>query len=93
MVVTGLPWTGLWGAQVQKLATASGTSFWSLDHGAQSKPSSTLDESLPHSHAELPWALQKSEVPEGAKPGDEVSGGERRHRRSPSASARASGTR
>ncbi len=73
MVVTGLPWTGLWGAQVQKIATASGTSFWSLDHGAESKPASTLDESLPHSHAELPWALQKSEVPEGAEPGDEVS--------------------
>ena len=73
MVVTGLPWTGLWGAQVQKLATAGGSSFWSLDHGAQSKPSSTLDESLPHSHAELPWALQKSEVPDGAKPDDQVS--------------------
>ncbi len=74
MVVSGLPWTGVWGAQVQKLATTSGTSLWSLDHGAQSKPSSTLDESLPHSHAELPWALQKSEVPDGSgKPGEEVS--------------------
>jgi uncharacterized iron-regulated membrane protein len=73
MVVSGLPWTGLWGAQVQKLATASGTSMWSLDHGARSEPLSTLDESLPHSHAELPWALQRSKVPEGAKPGDEVS--------------------
>ena len=66
MIATGLPWTGLWGAQVQKLATASGSSMWSLDHGAESKPASTLDESLPHSHAELPWALQKSEVPNGA---------------------------
>ena len=58
---------------MQKLATTSGTSLWSDDHGAQSKPLSTLDESLPHSHAELPWGLQKSEVPKGAKPGDEVS--------------------
>jgi uncharacterized iron-regulated membrane protein len=77
MLVSGLPWTGVWGAQVQKLATTSGTSLWSLDHGAQSKPTSTLDESLPHSHAELPWALEKSEVPQGAqegtKPGNEVS--------------------
>ncbi len=73
MVVSGLPWTGVWGAQVQKLATTSGTSMWSLDHGAASKPSSTLDESLPHSHAELPWALQKSEVPDGTRPGDEIS--------------------
>ncbi len=75
MIVSGLPWTGLWGAQVQRLATTSGTSLWSLDHGAQSKPTSTLDESLPHSHAELPWALQKSEVPRGTtpEPGQEVS--------------------
>ncbi len=72
MVVSGLPWTGVWGAQVQKLATSSGTSMWSLDHGAQSKPASTLDDSLPHSHAEVPWALQGSEVPEGAKPGDQI---------------------
>ena len=72
MIATGLPWTGLWGAQVQKIATNTGTSMWSLDHGAQSKPSSTLDESLPHSHAEVPWALQKSEVPKGARPGADV---------------------
>jgi len=57
---------------VQKLATTSGTSMWSLDHGAQSDPLSTLDESLPHSHGELPWALEGSEVPEGSKPGDEI---------------------
>jgi uncharacterized iron-regulated membrane protein len=71
MIVSGLPWTGLWGAQVQKLATTTGTSMWSLDHGARSRPLSTLDESLPHSHAELPWALQETEVPEGAEPGKE----------------------
>lgn len=63
MVVTGLPWTGVWGSTVQGLATTTGTSMWSLDHGAESAPLSTLDESLPHSHAELPWALQESEVP------------------------------
>lgn len=70
MVVTGLPWTGVWGAQVQRLATSQGTSLWSMDPGASSKPGSTLDESLPHSHAvEIPWAQQKSPVPEAeAKP-------------------------
>jgi uncharacterized iron-regulated membrane protein len=73
MLVSGLPWTGLWGAQVQKLATASGTSMWSLDHGALSKPASTLDESLPHSHAEIPWGLQRSEVPPGAAEDGSVS--------------------
>ena len=63
MVVTGLPWTGVWGATVQQLATTSGSSLWSLDHGAESAPLSTLDESLPHSHAEVPWGMGESEVP------------------------------
>ncbi len=65
MLITGLPWTGVWGAQVQRLATSQGTSLWSMDPGAASKPGSTLDESLPHSHAvQVPWAQQKSPVPE-----------------------------
>ncbi len=64
MLVTGLPWTGFWGEKAQTLATQNGTSFWSLDHGAASDPTSTLDESLPHSHAQdIPWALGKNEQP------------------------------
>ena len=57
LLVSGLPWTELWGSTTQQLATANGTSFWSDDHGALSEPGSTLDESLPHSHANIPWAL------------------------------------
>jgi uncharacterized iron-regulated membrane protein len=64
LLVTGLPWTGLWGAKVQELATANGSSLWSTDPGAISHPTSRLDESLPHSHAhEVPWGLGGSEVP------------------------------
>ena len=62
LVVSGLPWTGFWGAKTQQLATNQGTSFWAEDPGALSNPTSTLDESLPHSHS-VPWALGKSEVP------------------------------
>ncbi|MBA2955822.1 PepSY domain-containing protein [Nocardioides sp. MAH-18] len=71
LLVSGLPWTDFWGAKVQTLATERGTSMWSLDHGAVSSPTSTLDESLPHSHAkDIPWAQQESEVPESTPPGD-----------------------
>lgn len=64
MVLTGLPWTGFWGAKVQALATDQGSSMWSLDPGAQSRPGSTLDESLPHSHAvTVPWAQGGTKVP------------------------------
>jgi uncharacterized iron-regulated membrane protein len=69
LLVSGLPWTDFWGAKVQTIATERGTSMWSLDHGAVSNPTSTLDESLPHSHAkDIPWAQQESEVPESTPP-------------------------
>jgi uncharacterized iron-regulated membrane protein len=64
VLVSGLPWTGFWGEGAQSIATSRGTSFWSLDHGAVSDPASTLDESLPHSHAtDIPWAQGESPVP------------------------------
>ncbi|HRD62610.1 MAG TPA: PepSY domain-containing protein, partial [Nocardioides sp.] len=69
LLVTGLPWTGLWGEKVQSFATGHGSSMWSLDPGAQSDPTSTLDESLPHSHQQdVPWAQGDSEVPQSAPP-------------------------
>ena len=72
MLVTGLPWTGVWGAQAQQLVTRGGTSFWSEDHGAVSSPTSTLDESLPHSHSrDVPWALGGTERPASAPPGED----------------------
>jgi len=64
LLVSGLPWTGLWGEQVQQLATDRDSSLWSTDPGAVSDPTSTLDESLPHSHKhEVPWGAGESEVP------------------------------
>ena len=73
LLVSGLPWTGLWGAKVQELATDRGTSMWGTDPGALSDPTSTLDESLPHSHTtDVPWAMGETEVPRSSK-GDEVS--------------------
>jgi uncharacterized iron-regulated membrane protein len=69
LLVSGLPWTGFWGEQAQSLAVSQGTSFWSLDHGAISDPSSTLDESLPHSHADdVPWAQGEWPVPRSGRP-------------------------
>lgn len=74
LLISGLPWTGFWGGQVQKIATDRGSSLWSTDPGAASDPTSTLDESLPHSHAvDVPWALQRSEVPTSRGTGEERS--------------------
>ncbi|HEY5978216.1 MAG TPA: PepSY domain-containing protein [Microlunatus sp.] len=64
LLVSGLPWTGVWGARVQQLVTAGGSSLWSDDHGGASQPTTTMDESLPHSHAgEVPWGLGASQRP------------------------------
>ncbi len=69
LLVSGLPWTGFWGERAQSIASSQGTSLWSLDHGAISDPTSTLDESLPHSHAtDVPWAQAESPVPRAARP-------------------------
>lgn len=75
LVVSGLPWTGVWGEQVQRLATDRGSSMWADDPGALSDPTSTLDESLPHSHHSVPWAQGKSPVPQSnpRQDGDEIS--------------------
>ncbi len=74
LLVSGLPWTGVWGERVQALVTANGTSLWSEDHGAISDPASPLDESLPHSHrTDVPWALGDSEVPR-SRPRSETAG-------------------
>jgi uncharacterized iron-regulated membrane protein len=62
LIVSGLPWTGFWGAKVQQVATSQGSSMWGEDPGALSDPVSSLDESLPHSHA-VPWALGDTKVP------------------------------
>ncbi len=73
LLVSGLPWTGVWGGQAQKIATANDTSMWSLDHGALSDPTSSLDESLPHSHAtDVPWAMGESPVPRSDPSGEGV---------------------
>lgn len=74
LLVSGLPWTAFWGKHAQTMATDNSTSMWGSDPGGVSHPGSTLDESLPHSHAhEIPWAQGDSKVPESAKAGDEVS--------------------
>jgi uncharacterized iron-regulated membrane protein len=75
LVVSGLPWTGLWGEQVQRLATSGGSSLWSEDPGAESDPTSRLDESLPHSH-DVPWAQGAQPVPTSGG-GQDEKGGER----------------
>lgn len=62
LVITGLPWTGLWGTKVQNLATGSGFSLWGEDPGAESELGAKIDAAGSTS-VPAPWAEGQSEVP------------------------------
>ncbi|UUZ58646.1 PepSY-associated TM helix domain-containing protein [Nocardioides sp. B-3] len=58
LLVSGLPWTGFWGAKAQSLASSSRArrSGRSTTARSPTRPR-PLDESLPHTHAtDIPWA-------------------------------------
>ena len=62
LIVSGLPWTGLWGEKVQEIAAPRGMSLWGEDPGA----TSTLKESIEDassSSAPAGWAIGETEVP------------------------------
>jgi uncharacterized iron-regulated membrane protein len=63
LVVSGLPWTGLWGGKVQQWASGHGLSMWGEDPGAESSLAKRLDE-IGSTSAPAPWAEGASEVPE-----------------------------
>ena len=62
MVFTGLPWTGLWGAAVQKWATGSSFALWGDDPGA----TSTLGQAIEGAGSDsvpAPWAEGAAPLP------------------------------
>ena len=69
LIVSGLPWTGVWGTKVQELATERGTSMWSLDHGAISdprRPSTSRCRTATPPTCRGGWASRRSRVSAGA---------------------------
>lgn len=73
-VVSGLPWTGLWGERVQQFAAGRGLSLWGEDPGAESTLGDRLEASSGES-APAPWALGESAVPSSGHAGHPPSGG------------------
>ena len=62
LVVSGLPWTGFWGENFQKIATSQGQSLWGEDPGAESKLGTALEKASGES-APAPWVLGESDLP------------------------------
>ncbi|SFS77705.1 PepSY-associated TM helix domain-containing protein [Marininema halotolerans] len=60
LILTGLPWSGFWGEQVQKLSTAAGAGY----------PAAVMGEDIPKSTlpskdvAKVPWAAEERPVPQ-----------------------------
>jgi len=62
LVVTGMPWTGLWGSKVQLMATGSPFSLWGEDPGAESNLADKVEAAGSNS-VPAPWAEGQSDVP------------------------------
>lgn len=56
LVVSGLPWTGVWGSAAQQVAADGGSSLWSQDPGAESTIRDLVEDTDGHS-APAGWAL------------------------------------
>ncbi|MFE4017004.1 PepSY-associated TM helix domain-containing protein [Streptomyces sp. NPDC059101] len=65
LIATGLPWTGLWGQQLQKAITATKQGAPSAeDYKVSSKiPASTADRLTSNPDTSVPWAAEKVQVP------------------------------
>ncbi|WP_051798085.1 PepSY-associated TM helix domain-containing protein [Streptomyces sp. NRRL S-337] len=64
LIATGLPWTGIWGQQLQKVITATKQGTPSAeDYKVSSKVPSTADHLTSNPDTSVPWAAEKVQVP------------------------------
>lgn len=73
LVVSGLPWTGVWGRAVQNYATSHGSSLWGDDAGAESTLAPKLKD-IGSSSTPPPWAEGAAPMPESMPGMDHGSG-------------------
>lgn len=67
LVVSGLPWTGVWGSAAQQIASETGGSLWSDDPGAESSIRDLIERTDGLS-SEAGWAI--GNAPRGTSAGD-----------------------
>jgi uncharacterized iron-regulated membrane protein len=67
LVVSGLPWTGLWGARVQNWAAGHSLGLWGEDPGAKSTLAAKLN-AIGSTSAPAPWAEGQQHVPTSGQP-------------------------
>ncbi|MEV7383589.1 PepSY-associated TM helix domain-containing protein [Streptomyces lydicus] len=71
LIATGLPWTGIWGQQLQKIITATkqqAPSAW--DYKVSSTVPKTADRLTTNPDTSVPWAAEKLHVPNSQSTGE-----------------------
>ncbi|MGW2631142.1 PepSY-associated TM helix domain-containing protein [Streptomyces chattanoogensis] len=64
LIATGLPWTGIWGEQLQKVITATKQGTPNPDdYKVSSKLPTTADRLTSNPDTSVPWAAEKVQVP------------------------------
>lgn len=64
LIATGLPWTGVWGQQLQKVITATKQGSPSAEaYHVSSKVPTTADHLTSNPDTSVPWAAEKVQVP------------------------------
>jgi uncharacterized iron-regulated membrane protein len=72
LVVSGLPWTGVWGSLAQQVAAGNGISLWGADPGAESTIRDLIEETNGTS-AEAGWAIGNGPVGTSTGEGTSIS--------------------
>lgn len=65
LVLSGLPWTGVWGEKAQELASNNSTSLWGEDPGAESKLGDLIEEK-DGKNGPAGWAVANGDQAESA---------------------------
>lgn len=71
-VVSGLPWTGLWGTVAQEVASTGGSSLWGADPGAESTMAELIEET-DASGAPAGWAVGMGPTGQSTGAGGQIS--------------------
>ncbi len=69
LVVSGLPWTGVWGAVAQDVASNSGDSLWGADPGAESTVGAQIEAA---NGSSSPAGWEVADLPAGTSKGQGV---------------------
>ncbi|MGJ3509182.1 PepSY-associated TM helix domain-containing protein [Enemella sp. A6] len=72
LVVSGLPWTGLWGSQAQQIAAGNGMSLWGEDPGGESKLGELIEKTDGKS-GPAGWAVSNGDTAHSHGSGEPIS--------------------